>query len=244
MAGPAGTVFIVLGALLTIYTIVMTVRYSFNYGLLFCSLISLFLIVFGLFFPALSDVRWFMITVRILFSLLFIFIIFLAIFGSAANTDYNEDALVILGAGLKGDQPDSQLIKRLDRALVYLETNSEAAVIVSGGQGGDEDVSEAEAMKRYLVGKGIAENRIIKEEKSTSTYENFKFSKELLDGRFGEGYKVVVITNRFHVFRSSLIAHRLGIDCGFIGSDTPFFSVLMSYLRECAGIAHLIFFGT
>ena len=68
------------------------------------------------------------------------------------------------------------LARRLDAALAYLEENPKAYVVVSGGQGAGEDISEAEAMRRYLAARGIEESRILMEDKSMSTLENFLFS--------------------------------------------------------------------
>lgn len=80
-------------------------------------------------------------------------------------------------APLRGERVSLTLKLRLDAALEYLEHSPNTAVIVSGGKGDGENISEAEAMKRYLVSHGVDEGRIITEDKSTSTWENFKFSK-------------------------------------------------------------------
>ncbi len=88
--------------------------------------------------------------------------------------------ILILGAKLFGDKPSQSLQNRLDVALKYLNENPKTKAIVSGGQGEDEDIPEAHSMRNYLVAHGINANRILIEDRSTSTYENLKFSKRFI----------------------------------------------------------------
>lgn len=126
-------------------------------------------------------------------------------FGAAASP--GADYCIILGAQWKENGPSYVLQKRLDAALDYLNENEGTMVIVSGGQGGNEPVSEAEGMKEYLMNAGIAEERIITEDKSTNTNENLINSSEFLDK---ENDRVVVVTNNFHIFRACGIARKQG----------------------------------
>ncbi|MBF4691542.1 ElyC/SanA/YdcF family protein [Fusibacter ferrireducens] len=116
------------------------------------------------------------------------------------------DYAVVLGAGLIGDQVSERLKIRLDTAYHTLKDN-EVPIVVSGGKGDDELISEAEAMKRYLVEQGISASRIILEDQSTSTYENLKFSKALMPE---ERNAVLIITSDFHMYRAKMIGRRLG----------------------------------
>ena len=109
--------------------------------------------------------------------------------------------MIVLGCAVRGERVSLTLARRLDAALSYLEQNPEACVVVSGGQGAGEHISEAEAMHRYLTERGIAESRILLEDKSMSTLENFRFSKALIDEAIGPDAKLVFVTTRFHVFR-------------------------------------------
>ncbi|MDH5596916.1 MAG: YdcF family protein, partial [Candidatus Peregrinibacteria bacterium] len=117
--------------------------------------------------------------------------------------------MIVLGAGLKGDQVSERLKLRLDKALEALEANNQIIAIVSGGQGSDEIISEAEAMKRYLVAAGTPEESILKEDLSRSTYENLLYSKEILD-KLEPPEELMIVTSDFHIFRSRFIAKKLG----------------------------------
>lgn len=124
-----------------------------------------------------------------------------------------SDYLLILGAGLHGEKMSLTLSQRMDKSLEYLEMYPNTKVIVSGGQGPGENITEAEAMKRFLIRNEINENQIIKEETSTSTSENFKYSKEILnkiDKR--KELKVAVVTTNFHMFRAKFLGERVGFN--------------------------------
>lgn len=125
----------------------------------------------------------------------------------AAKPQAGADYVLILGAQWKTTGPSYVLQKRLDEAIIYLKANPDVKVIVSGGQGSNEPISEAAGMHSYLVAAGIAEERIYMEDKSTSTYENLVFSGNLLDK---ENDKVVLVTNNFHMFRAGQIAEKQG----------------------------------
>lgn len=147
--------------------------------------------------------------------------------------DSSADYLIVLGARLYGDLPSPSLKNRLDIALEYLEEYPITKVIVSGGQGQDELVPEADAMKKYMVDKGIGEGRIIVEGKSTSTLENLKFSLEKIQGEASmDNVDIIVVTNKYHVFRSKFIAKRLGVQVKGLPAEIPSTVVVSSYLRE------------
>ena len=93
-----------------------------------------------------------------------------------------SDYLVILGAGLRGEVPSMALYQRLSASLDYITLNPNVKIIVSGGKGPGENITEAEAMKRYLIKNGVAKKQIIKEENSTNTLENMKFTTAILKG--------------------------------------------------------------
>ncbi len=124
-----------------------------------------------------------------------------------AKPQPGADYMIILGAQWKMSGPSEVLRRRLDRALEYLRENPDTIVIVSGGQGSNEPVSEAAGMRQYLVDAGISDERILTEDRSTNTAENLAFSGRLLDA---SGDRVVIVTNNFHMFRALKIAEKQG----------------------------------
>lgn len=169
-----------------------------------------------------------------------IFVVCLSLFlgytGHRALVDYKEDAVVVLGAAVHGENVSRTLAYRLDKAAEYAEKNPGALIVVSGGKGAQEDITEASAMEQYLIDKGISRQRIIKEEKATSTFENFKFSKEILDRRFKDGYTCGYITSDFHLYRAGSIAKQAGLEARGLGSHTQWYNLPPSYLRESLAV--------
>ncbi|MCI8639344.1 MAG: YdcF family protein [Coprococcus sp.] len=122
--------------------------------------------------------------------------------------------IIVLGAKVDGLRLTRALRQRLDAAALYLGRHSSARVIVSGGQGRDEMVTEAFAMSEYLAGRGIDRSRILKEERSTTTWENLILSRKILkEDQNGAPYgtvKVGIVTNNFHMYRARELAKRAG----------------------------------
>ena len=147
------------------------------------------------------------------------------------------DYVIVPGARLYGEIPSPSLMERLITTLEYAQEYTEPKIIVTGGQGPGETIPEAEAMKKFLVQKGISESRIIKEDKSTSTFENLKFSRDIIetmDER--ESIKVLVITSDFHILRTKMLANRLGFTVYGLPAETPKVTKAKSYLREYLAI--------
>ncbi|MGE4214397.1 MAG: YdcF family protein, partial [Anaerotignaceae bacterium] len=145
----------------------------------------------------------------------------------------NADAIIVLGAGLRGEKVSLSLAYRLDAAIDYYNQNQNSVIIVSGGQGKNELVSEAFAMKTYLLEKGIPEAKIITEDKSSRTVENFSFSKEILDKYFnGTAYETVYVTNSFHIFRAGLIAKQANLVSHGLSAKNVDFLQPTYYIRE------------
>lgn len=144
------------------------------------------------------------------------------------------DYVIVLGAQMKHNGPSKALRYRLDEAARYLEENPDAKVIVSGGQGPDEHISEAQGMYDYLVSVGIDGERIIKEDKSRNTFENLTFSAQYLDK---ERDSVAIVTNNFHVFRATGIARKAGYTdvCGIAAKGEPYLQI-NNMMREFFGV--------
>lgn len=144
------------------------------------------------------------------------------------------DYLVVLGAQMKSGGPSKALQYRLDEAIRYLEENPGTQVIVSGGQGSDEHISEAQGMYNYLIEKGIDPVRIIKEDKSKNTFQNLTFSAEFLDEA---NDSVGVVSNNFHIFRAEKIAQKAGYAniYGIAAKGEPFLQ-FNNMMREFFGV--------
>lgn len=128
------------------------------------------------------------------------------------KNDVKPKIIILLGAGLRGNEIPATFLFRLEKARDYMNANPGSVVVVTGGQGLGESTTEAAAMKKWLVNEGITEDRILEEDKATSTWENIKFSKIILDRTYGEkNHEVMIITSDFHVFRSKLLARRVGL---------------------------------
>lgn len=165
------------------------------------------------------------------------------IFYSGVKTDIHEesDYIIVLGASVKGETPSLTLRRRIKKAKEYLELHTDTIAILSGGQGPGELITEAEAMRRYLVHEGISGSRLILEDKSTSTKENIEFSYKIINTRANDGEeKVIVISSRFHLLRSQIIAKKQGFSVKAIGSSTLIYLVPNYYLREFFGIFYEI----
>ncbi len=116
----------------------------------------------------------------------------------------NAKAVVVLGCKVNGERPSRMLARRLDAAYEFLSENDNVICIVSGGKGDDEKISEALCMKKYLTEKGISADRIIMEDKSVSTFENIKFSADILNEYGIED--IAIVTDGFHQYRAGLLA--------------------------------------
>jgi uncharacterized SAM-binding protein YcdF (DUF218 family) len=145
----------------------------------------------------------------------------------------HADYLIVLGARVKGTVPSLALEYRINAAAKYLEENKNTIAIASGGKGYGEDVSEAAAIKKELVKKGISMSRIVLEDHSISTYENIKYSKILIPKKAKLG---LVVTNNYHVYRSIMIAKAQGLHIYGIPAKTPKVVILKSYIREYMAI--------
>lgn len=164
---------------------------------------------------------------------------FLFIYGKADTATYQEDYLIVLGCGIHGTEPSESLKLRLDKAIEYCHFNPDCTIIVTGGQGKGEDISEAEAMAQYLIKNDIYSSRIIKESLSTSTTENFMFSNELVGGTLAEN-ETVFITNDFHIYRANALAKMQGLELNHLSAKTPISSIIPAYLREILALGQMI----
>jgi uncharacterized SAM-binding protein YcdF (DUF218 family) len=214
---------------------------NFNQGVVAEGVLALVLLLFAV-FRKVAAIRW-LAALALAFALVVAgFSAFFVSQGVSDNATGDEDAIVVLGAAVHGTEVSPVLAARLDVAYAYHQRNPAALVIVSGGQGFQEEISEAAAMRAYLISKGVPADQIVAEDRSATTVENFAFSKEILDARFPEGYKFAFATNEYHVFRSLLIAQRLGLSPTHLHSSTQWYTWMPSCLRESVVLAITWFF--
>ena len=155
------------------------------------------------------------------------------------------DYVVVLGAKVRESGPSVSLWDRIYGAADYLNAHPDVVCIVSGGQGPDEHMTEAQAMFDELVKLGIDPDRIWLEDKATSTWENLNFSLALIEEKTGaRPEKLGVVSSEYHLLRASLFTKKCGVDFVGIPAETSRFTQKINhFMREVAGIWHFILLG-
>ncbi len=226
--------------ILIIMTILYIPFFPRNYGSYFPAALGIYLLIYAylkdrhkLFYRIMQVCLWYFIITFSIYSVISVKTLF--------NDSRPYNAVIVLGSGLNADGSVSNTLKkRLDKCIEI--DDGETPIIVSGGQGPDEITSEAYAMSQYLITNGISQDRIILEDKSSTTKENFLFSKEILDEMFTEDYTIAFITNAFHSFRASLYMEDTGLNGFGISSTTPFYMIPSCYLRDYVSLYKYIIF--
>ncbi len=243
-------VLLCIGAALFVNGAFMCVMANLNLGVVLTVLLGIFFLAWGILYKKINlwtktgvfkAVKY---TVLVLLCAEMLLVGFIAAYGQLDTATYNEDAVIILGAGVHGDKVSLPLKMRLDAAVKYHKKNPDALLVVTGGQGFQETVTEASAMEKYLLSRGVAADRIIKEEKATSTNENMRFSKAILDKRCGADYEIVVVTNNFHIYRGAAIAREEGFEnVAHLHAGLQWYNLAPCYLRESLAVLKLWVFG-
>ncbi|MBR4914569.1 MAG: YdcF family protein [Clostridiales bacterium] len=152
---------------------------------------------------------------------------------------FDKDYIIIHGCQIRKDGTLTKLLQsRVDRAVEFAKMQKDKSgkdiiFVPSGGKGSDEVISEGEAMKRYLLENGISEDKILKEDASTSTEENIRFAKEMMREHFGSSdYKAAFATTNYHVFRTGMLAEQNGLKAEGIGSKTKAYFWINAFVRE------------
>lgn len=139
--------------------------------------------------------------------------------GLDPKADGTNEYAIVLGAKVKkGNIPSLSLQYRLDSALAYATEYTHVKLILSGGQGPDEDIAEAFVMRQFLIDNGIEESRLILEDEATSTYENLLFSKEFIPSNIKS---ITIITSDYHLQRAKILASKLGWESDVVAAKTP-----------------------
>ena len=162
------------------------------------------------------------------------------------HNEKKDDYILVLGAGLNDRIPTATLRGRLDAAIECIKEDDTGYIVVSGGQVGDEDLPEAHAMSKYLQDKGVDKERIIIEDESRNTNQNFKFSKEKIEQHSNKSLdevSVKIVTTDFHAFRSSILAKRNGyVNFDNYSSSTVWYLIPVTYTREAFAIVKSVLF--
>ena len=170
-------------------------------------------------------------------ALIMAVIISILILNAAGTKASGDETLIILGCQVKGTSPSLMLTERLHAAMEYLDENENAVCILSGGKGEDEEISEAQCMYNYLTAHGVSADRLIKEDRSTSTRENFQYSLEIMESK-GLGKNAAIVTNEFHEYRAFKIAEKLDIDPAAVPAHTHWWLFSTYFVREWYGVIY------
>lgn len=160
-------------------------------------------------------------------------------FGFLARPE-KSDCIIVLGCRVYGTVPSPFLVTRIEEGLRLYREGYGEHIIVSGGQGPGEDISEARAMKNYLMNRGIEESRVIIEDKSTSTFTNLRYAKQkMLEHDLGAA---IVVSNKYHLARASLMAKSLGLDSTYSGVFVSEYKApeITGFLREIPALAYTL----
>lgn len=236
-----------LGALGVLDTALVSIGSNLNLGVLLPGILGAPLLFVGVFWNKLRGFfaskkgwrawcrRLFWAGYAVLFAA---FALTFVLINTAANreAETDADALIVLGAALHGETPSLVLKNRLNTAIAYLEENPNTIAVLSGGKGDGEHISEAEGMARYLLAAGIEEERLVREEQSVSTQENFAFSGEMIKEMFGDDARIVFVTTDFHVYRATRVAEKQNITAAGIAAPDVWYIALNNRLRESTAI--------
>lgn len=244
----------VLGVLFVLWGLAPTLTGRLHAGCVTLIVVGVFLLLFCRFTPqvvlwvshAWQSTVWRVLLITIASMASALVLLFLVVsglmIGANANKPSDDATLIVLGAGLRDDRPGRILRGRLDATVAYLNEHEQAVCVVTGGQGRDELCTEAEAMRTYLLEKGIDANRIFMEDKATSTYENIAFSKEIIEQN-NLSRNVAVVTQEFHQYRAQQFAKTAFDNVGGVTARTPIHLFGSYWIRDFAGICHMVLLG-
>ncbi len=237
----------VLAVLFVLNSIGITIWSNFNTGTLLMWLISLGLVVYGIFHRKIDafcagGVGF---VLKVLFfagvgvyAALVVFVALASCAAVAKGRGKTAVAIIVLGAGVHGEAVGNLLRRRLEAALAACGKNPAALVAVTGGRGPQEDIPEALAMQRWLLANGMEKSRVVVEDKSRNTEENLLFAKGLLAQRGVQpGAPVAVVTSGFHCYRAVALAKKAGFPNAFaVAATISPTTWLPNYLREVLAV--------
>ncbi|MCH3964656.1 MAG: YdcF family protein [Clostridium sp.] len=157
---------------------------------------------------------------------------FEVIFFGENSKPEKSDCIIVLGCKVYGSTPSPFLAARTDEGLRLYNRGYGSYIIVSGGRGNGENISEAMAMRNYLISRGVDPKRIIMEDKSMSTMDNLTNSSRIMKK---EGFKTaIIVSNKFHLKRASLMARKQDINASYSGVFVSDYKAheIKGYIRE------------
>ncbi len=220
----AGAVFLIL-FLLPIFEDVL------NFGNIFGILSGICFLILGFAWNKMTDIVQTVFTVLIIAGFIVTAVMLIPIIRAGKTTDEKKNVIIVLGCRVKGDIPSLALVKRVDTAYDYLIKNKSSIAILSGGQGRDENISEAECMKQMLIEKGICTDKLLCEDKSVNTDENIRFSLEIME-KLETEKEAAVATSEYHQKRADMICKRYGIKAVPVSSKTKLTLLPTFLIRE------------
>ena len=233
----------VAGVLLVAETLIISTLSNFNLGVILPAFFGVPMIALAFLLPHMKSgfllgLKWFTAGCYGLAAVIFVICGVLILSAQHREKDVQADAVIVLGAAVHGDKVTWVLENRLNTAAEFLTDHPDAICVVSGGQGNGETVTEASAMKKYLVERhGIEENRVYLEEQAKNTIENFRFSKAIIEKLLGPEAQITFVTTGFHAYRATRVAEAQGItDPKCIPAEDVWYLRLNNFMRECVGI--------
>jgi Uncharacterized conserved protein len=156
--------------------------------------------------------------------------------GGTKKITEKSDAIIVLGCKVNGKEPSRFLLERTLKAKELYSEGLGEYIILSGGQGSGEEISEAMCMKKILVDDGIPEDKLILEDKSKNTYENLNNSREIIKEK--NFNSVIIVSNEFHLRRAEMLGDKLGIKAEYTGVfvKDKWFTEIYGGVREIPAI--------
>ena len=160
---------------------------------------------------------------------------------ASKGTPEAADYLIVLGAGVNGTAPSLSMVNRLTAAKDYLDAHPDCIAVVTGGQGRGESITEAAAMTDWLTAHGIPQERIIREDRATSTAENLEYSFALIPD--AANAKIAVCSSEYHLYRAEYAARQMGYTLAGVPGRTTYPVLRLNYfIREGLGVIYLHIF--
>lgn len=230
-------VFLIVTGAVVLAVFIAPVFYKvFNFGTVAGIVFGLYSLLSGVYWKQLSDRIQGVSTIVVVFGLIFGLKLMFDIYSAGRTKATTQQVIIVLGCQVKGDKPSLSLQKRADAAYRFLLKNPNSVAILSGGQGRGENISEAKCLQGLLYDRGILNDRLIIEDKSTTTDENIRFSKEIIEKLGLECENVAVATSEYHQKRASMICRRYAMTAYAQSSHTKLILLPTFLLREIFGI--------